>query len=373
METAEELREFLASATEQGTWNALLDRGAAWSIMRVQGVLAEDAPPLGVTIETDLAEHAFSLLRAALAARESGEIAVGLWQQAFERAANAFEALVRNGSDEARERGFFRVLAASAYHLAGFSAIAYSLFGERREGLNTSPAEDALVRLILRDLDSLRRFVRAWLLDPGNSDGTMADMLREEEIDREAVIVSILNTTVCRALAYFDFALQTGAPELVAEAGNLLARGLRLARDEGAVPHWWLIRVALNLLEDLWSHSLHVNLPITGPTGSDQTYAGLRELFLISLYGRRSSEVELWPSQRKAAKRSVDLNDDLVVALPTSAGKTRIAEMAALMTLSVGKRVLLVTPLRALSAQTERSFRRTFTPLGFTVSSSVWR
>ncbi len=369
METTEELRDFLTLATEQGTWNALLDRGAAWSIMRVQGVLAEDAPPLGVTIETDLAEHAFSLLRGALAARESGEIAATLWQQAFERAANAFEALVRNGSDEARERGFFRVLAASAYHLAGFSAIAYSLFGERQEGLNTSPAEDALVWLILRDFDSLRNFIRAWLLDPRNSDGTMSDMLRDEEIDREGVIVSILNTTVCRALAYFDFALQTGAAELVADSRNLLARGLRLARDEGAVPHWWLIRVALNLLGDLWSHSLHVNLPITGPASSDQTYAGLRELFLISLYGRRSAEVELWPSQRKAAKRCVDLNDDLVVALPTSAGKTRIAEMAALMTLSVGKRVLLVTPLRALSAQTERSFRRTFTPLGFTVSS----
>lgn len=80
-------------------------------------------------------------------------------------------------------------------------------------------------------------------------------------------------------------------------------------------------------------------------------------------------EVELWPSQREAAVRSTDLTDDLVVALPTSAGKTRVAEIAALMTLSTGKRVLIVTPLRALSAQTEHSFRRTFGPLGFKVSS----
>ena len=48
------------------------------------------------------------------------------------------------------------------------------------------------------------------------------------------------------------------------------------------------------------------------------------------------AEVELWPSQREAAKRSADLNDDLVVSLPTSAGKTRVAEIAALMTLSIG-------------------------------------
>ncbi|SIT57205.1 Putative helicase (fragment) [Mesorhizobium prunaredense] len=63
------------------------------------------------------------------------------------------------------------------------------------------------------------------------------------------------------------------------------------------------------------------------------------------------------------------MTDDLVVALPTSAGKTRVAEIAALMTLSAARRVLIVTPLRALSAQTERSFRKTFAPLGFSVSS----
>ena len=39
------------------------------------------------------------------------------------------------------------------------------------------------------------------------------------------------------------------------------------------------------------------------------------------------------------------------------------------MTLSSARRVLIVTPLRALSAQTERSFRKTFAPLGFSVSS----
>ena len=93
------------------------------------------------------------------------------------------------------------------------------------------------------------------------------------------------------------------------------------------------------------------------------------DLFIGSLYARKNSEVELWPSQREAARRSTDVKDDLVVALPTSAGKTRVAEIAALMTLSSARRVLIVTPLRALSAQTERSFRKTFAPLGFSVSS----
>ena len=98
-------------------------------------------------------------------------------------------------------------------------------------------------------------------------------------------------------------------------------------------------------------------------------YHNLRQLFISSLYHRKIAEVELWPSQLEAAQRSTNVTDDLVAALPTSAGKTRVAEIATLMTLSSARRVLIVTPLRALSAQTERSFRKTFAPLGFSVSS----
>ena len=92
-------------------------------------------------------------------------------------------------------------------------------------------------------------------------------------------------------------------------------------------------------------------------------------IFIASLLARDTAQIELWPSQIDAARRAVDPEDDLVVTLPTSAGKTRIAELATLTSLSMGKRVLIVTPLRALSAQTERSFRSCFAPHGATVSS----
>lgn len=69
-----------------------------------------------------------------------------LCQRAFERAGNAFESLVRNGVPEAEERGFYRTIAGAAYHLAGYSAIAYSLFGEQQIAeLNANAAEAALI------------------------------------------------------------------------------------------------------------------------------------------------------------------------------------------------------------------------------------
>lgn len=369
METSEELQAFLTGATQDGVWGRLLDRGAAWSIMRQAGVLPEDAPPLGDDIDIDLAEHGFSILRAALALRELDGTSA-LCQRAFERAGNAFESLVRNGAREAEERGFYRTIAGAAYHLAGYSAIAYSLFGEQQiSELNANAAEAALILLILRDLDRLRTYVRSQLLNEENGDAHVSALLQNGEVEPDEAISIILNTVVCRALAYFDFALQTGEVSLLSSAKELLGTAIKLADTAASVPLWWIVRLCRNLIDDLWTHSLHETLPVTPPQDGAERYPALRRLFISSLYARKSAELELWPSQREAARRSTDVSDDLVVALPTSAGKTRIAEIAALMCLSAGRRVLIVTPLRALSAQTERTFRQTFAPLGFSVSS----
>lgn len=368
METIEELRAFLEAATQEGVRGQLLYRGTAWSLMRTDGVLPDNAPPLGKTIDTDLAEYGFALLRAAMALRgREGNSELGC--KAFEQAARAFEALVRNAKPEAEERGFRRTIAAAAYHLAGYSAVAYSLFNEVSEDLNSTPGEVAVMHLILRDLDSFRVFVRRWLATEGYSDVQVSETMGQYKFDLDSMVALVLNTTICRALAHFDFGLQTGEVEPIHTANELLATGVRLADAAENVPLWWIINICLHLIDDLWSHSLHQNLPIDPPDGGEEKFMELRQLFIGSLYARKNAEVELWPSQREAARRSTDLTDNLVVALPTSAGKTRVAELAALMTLSCERRVLIVTPLRALSAQTERSFRKTFSPLGFSVSA----
>ena len=84
---------------------------------------------------------------------------------------------------------------------------------------------------------------------------------------------------------------------------------------------------------------------------------------------RDRSEIDLWPSQLHVVDRIFASTDDLVVSLPTSAGKTRIAELCILRCLAQKRRAVYVTPLRALSAQTERILEETFAPLGMRVSS----
>ena len=367
METIEELQEFVQRATQDDIRGKLLARGETRAIIRRNGQLPEEAPQLGETLDIDLSEYGFSLLRASMALREKkGEPKI--WSTGFLKAGNAFEALVRNGSSENPQRGFWRVMGSSSYHLAGYSAMAYSLIKQHEEEPNFAPGEFAIVYLLLRDLKALRHAAQIWLREPEHQDDDIQNKLAEGIIDIDDALVKMLTTTIYKAYAFFEFALATGDEALHTEAITLLNIALNVASDSNAISLWWIIRIALNLIDDLWTNSLHHILPDLGPEGSEN-YEELRGLFLASLYARNLSEIELWPSQLDAAKRAIDLEDDLVVSLPTSAGKTRIAEICALMSLSINKRVLIVTPLRSLSAQMERAFRRTFGPLGFSVSS----
>jgi replicative superfamily II helicase len=367
LETIEELTAFLTETTSDGYRGRLQARGQARALIRHDGVLPPDAPAFSEGMDQDLADYGLSMLRASMAARELGGDPV-LWRLGFVRAGNAFEALVQNGRLDDVSRGFFRIVGAASYHLANYSALAFSLLSQAVATQNRSPVEEALALLIVRDLQGLSARAKAWLQDATHGDVALAQAAAAGETDPDDIVAEIATSTMFRALAFFEFALQTGAEQLVEEARQLLGRAISLTKHGNAVSLWWVLRITANLIDDLWESSLHRVLPASGPPGAEG-YAQLKRLFIGELYSRRIAEVELWPSQLLAAQRAVDVTDDLVVALPTSAGKTRIAEIAALMALASGQRVFIVTPLRALSAQTERSFRRAFSPLGFTVSS----
>ena len=366
MENIEELESYLNAAVQQEVWGNLSARSAAWANMRKNGEMPNDVQFTSYGMETDLLEYGFSVLRAALRYRELNGNEI-LSKKAFNVIGRTFESLTTNSSMEAAENDFYKIIAGTSYHLAGYSAMAYSILNYPGEK-NLTPLESALRQLILRNINGLTSELSDFLNLKENSDISIIAMLSDNKVELDMVLASILNIAGCKGLSYFEFALQTGDNSLLHTAKGLLSKAIKLAKDSGTVTHFWVLRLITLMLDDLWSTSLHVTLPVE-PPGESEDYQELRELFIASLYKRKTAEIELWPSQIEAARRALDLADDLVVALPTSAGKTRIAEITALMTLSTGKRVLIVTPLRALSAQTEQSFRKSFSPLGFRVSS----
>lgn len=365
-ENAPELADRIRTLTQPGFRDRLIAKGLARGLIWRDGALPPDAPQFGADLTTNLLDHGFLLLSLSLHLRDLGEqpdaVNGGLYA-----AAESLESAARHESAAEAHRGFCLVMAAAAFHIGGFAARAFSLFAGDLSRLNLASYERCLVHLMRRELVAMRNVVRTWMNDPANSDDGVAERLdTDDAYDVDDFLATALNRAFLRALALFEMGLVTGREQYLTLAADALRTGQADAGQVNHVPLWWSFTVARHLCDDLWGNSLHTRLP---RTGGPEKWAVLRDRFIEMLASRPQACVDLWPSQLEAAKRVVDPTDDLVVALPTSAGKTRIAEMCILRTLADDKRAVYVTPLRALSAQIEQGLAETFRPLGFSVTS----
>lgn len=376
--TIEELQSNIEAAIKPGFREKLLARGQSRAMIWRTGILPPGAPNFSAELSEDLFSYGYSLLSHTLRYSELGGDAT-LSRRAFEIAGEAIEAVIANGSDDP-ERDFHKLVAAASYHLGRFSARAFSMLHGGLQSANLSPIEICLAKLILRDLDGLASDLALWFNSGVSSDNTLiASLNKELETSEERgddrnslleMMVVALDGNFMASIGFVILAIERGDSSLIDQATTRLRNGLDVAAELNLISQWWCQRLAIQLIEGLWQTSFHIVLPSVGPIGSDiGEWAVLRKILISSLYRRGKSEIELWPSQLKAAELVLNFESNLVLSLPTSAGKTRIAELCIVACLAQKKRVVFITPLRALSAQTEVGLARTFAPLGKTVSS----
>ena len=375
--TIEGIQASIDEAATAGFRGRLIARGQARAIVWRDGVLPPDAPNFSPQLSYDLHSYGYSLLGLGLRLRElEGDPAHA--RTAFEQAATALEAVIAKGARGEADRDFHFVMAAAAYHLAHLSARAYSLLAIVRGEDNFSPTEQALAQLMLRDIDALRDNVLSFRLSGEGSDAriTAAFQAHLDEVDAAAQISAeppddggssfifdgldlALTDNFFAGLSIFLLSIERGERALLEQALARLREGFGICTELNLLPQWWSHRIAIHLLSDLWDATFHEKLPLVPSGGEASDWAQLRELFIASLFRRPKAEIDLWPSQIGAAARAVDQTDDLVVSLPTSAGKTRISELCILRCLAGGKRVVFVRSRRSMEASASAISTRT--------------
>ena len=379
--TPEAIAADIAEAATAGFRGRLIARGQARAIIWRDGELPPDAPAFAPQLSYDLHSYGYALLGLGLRLRELGGDGAQA-RTAFEQAATALEAVIAKGNRQEVDRDFHFIMAAASYHLAHLSARAYSLLAIVEADENFAPTERVLALLMRRNFRALRANVLDYRASGEGSDARIAADIQTKLDHAEAAdlpdggdeflfdsLDTALNDAFMAAMSLFLLALERGEQPLLDQALERLRTGLSICSELNMLPQWWSHRIAIHLLSDLWSNTFHEKVPLQPVGGEAADWPRLRELFIALLQRRPRAEVDLWPSQIEAATRAADQSDDLVVSLPTSAGKTRIAELCILRCLAGGKRVVFITPLRALSAQTETTLQRTFGPLGKTISA----
>ena len=182
----------------------------------------------------------------------------------------------------------------------------------------------------------------------------------QSELD-EWVITEAVALSISEALEF----IHSGKPYFIEQSQRILDDALIITEVGNSPGNWWLVRLFKLVLQQLSQASLWAVLP---PYYTDRP---LLERYIRQLSLREPPIIELWTSQREVLGHALSSeNSGAIISLRTSAGKTRVAELAILKILSEDSeaKVLYLAPYRSLALEVEGVLAETFEPLGFSVS-----
>lgn len=334
----------------------LLERGLARNVIWRNGE-TDGGPAFSRSLSDDLLDYGIGMLSHAMNLRNSREND-SLALLAFERAAQSIETVVRDGDPNDESHDFYTVIAAAAYHLARFNARAFILLREIPTNLATD--EVLFANFVLRRFGEMRAMIRSLHRKVEQRDPASYDELEPGQLIEEAFSLNY-HLAIAAILAYFA----TGDETRLALARERLQVGAERSAQYRNEESWLLYELTRLIVGDLGEQSYYA---VLRPVHDSPALSDVTERFIRRLAAKTTAQVDLWPSQVKAAHEAYTSNADLVVSLPTSGGKTRVAQIAMLPTLARGLDVVYVTPLRALCAQIENDLADIFEELHFSVS-----
>jgi superfamily II DNA/RNA helicase len=294
-------------------------------------------------------------------------------QQALLDGAEALEFICEDPGLESAVRSEQLLKAGFAYYVAGHYARSYVLINELLARANDLPRPLALLVAVLqKHLGHARGISLAIFSDLSLHDAGIASELEAAEIGPDEAVSRAISLSLSGAVSFYLEYLKTGERGLFEEALRTVNDMILLTRESLFVDWWWWSFCLRHLLLEYDRGSLWTQLtPFggEGPNGDSLILgyirAGLRQVPPI---------VELWPSQAQAVP-VVNRADrpHFCLKMPTSSGKTRIAEMTILRFFVDKKsnplsKCAYVAPFRSLAVEVERTLQQSVGPLGIRIS-----
>lgn len=272
---------------------------------------------------------------------------------ALERGASLLHYVHGPFAMDSRESSFHVLVAAMAFYAAGQYSRSFVTIRTVEE---QTPAARVIAAFLRKDnVSLLHRLNEVLLRDPPQ----VEDQL---DLDEWAITLAI-SRAVADALEFTS----SGNLDALKFADQQLHDAALIASTGNHPAWWWVTRLLRLMLKDLGDASpWQVLPPYFGPDSADI----LGQYVRLLAFSKRPV-TELWSSQRAALPLALDRdNRGAVINLRTSAGKTRVAELAILQTLldDPTARVFYLAPFRSLALEVEHTLATTFTWLGHGVS-----
>ncbi len=269
-------------------------------------------------------------------------------------AGDLLESTHRTNAQTESVSGFHCLIGAMAFYACGHYSRAYVLIKATEV---VTPAAGIVASFLRKDFTELISRLNTILLQEQT-----LEVEGSTEADRNA-----LDLLIARAVALVLEHAISGGSELLARVDAILGDAMIISEAGSSPSFWWIARLLRLMFGDYQQGSLWSVLPPSFEPDGTAAISDYASLLALS----KPPVTELWRSQLASLNLALD-SDNLggVVNLRTSAGKTRVAELAILKTLKVDPtaKVLYLAPFRSLAFELERTFVKSLGALGFSIS-----
>ena len=315
----------------------------------------DNFPRFTPNLDERLSSIAYTYLSVGCTFAENGKIDDAVI--AFEKGASILEYIHVPDQNKTEESQYFQLISALAYYAAFQYSKSYIVLKGSKYTTKTSALVSAFLK---KDFSKLLELVNEILLGKEYSDERIN--LIKDELEAQYRIYTFI---LAKSFAYLIEYTFSGNSEWLQQSKETLKDLLELTSIDNEPAIWWIIRLLKYIIDGFAESSvwpvLHKHL------GKENNY--LLNEYIKSLAFGTPTITELFISQRNALDKVLS-DEGAVVSLPTSSGKTRIAEITILQKLIEyeDSLILYLAPFRSLAFEIEEDLSDTFEPIGFQVS-----
>lgn len=265
-----------------------------------------------------------------------------------------------HGSAEVQTKfgGYYALIASLSYYVCFQYSKAFILIGKREGDTIISKLVSCFLN---RKYEELLDIVNELVISEKYTDEYLAENYSSKESSQR-----IYEITIAKSLHHFVRYFYSGDRELLVLARTMLINLKEIAEIKQEPDVWWVIRLLLLITKGFDKSTLWNAL-----ADYFDTSEGLPNKYIQSLLYRKAGGIsELFISQRNSLPQVLNSDQGSIVSIPTSSGKTRIAEIAILKCLesNIENKVLFIAPFRSLAYEIENSLDETFFNMGVSVS-----
>ena len=231
----------------------------------------------------------------------------------------------------------------------------------------------AIFMFMNKDFHELRSLILKEINSDDYDEDLLIEKLESNEISNFDALEKMLSYSIFKALNYVLNFLLLGDETFIEDSLDLLNKYKHISLNHNIVDYWWVISCLEIIIKELYENSLWNQLKPFYSDFDDELNYKLTN-YIFNYANRETPIVELWPSQISAIPKILENNENLTIKMPTSAGKTFIAELLILKYYMQGNfynngKVIYISPFKSLSNEVESSLKSSLNSLNLKISN----